>query len=261
MKLVFIFIFLNLFSFILFAKTPNSIVKHILSRTLLKNKISSTGTSYTSAQSDTIPLQITTLHDEGTVRIDSFINSNVSVSGKTDLHITSPTTPLTKSKINLKSNDSWSFFDNIRPSDVIKNWLKDISINGQLADTSTNVHVGVYVNGAVVIPNGVATAQHAITFYTEENYTGDSVSYKIYTLYDNLGQFDNKFKSFKLKRGYMATIGSNPKGLGFSKVYIADMHDINVPVMPKGLYGKTSFVRAFRWQYVGKKGWAGGDPP
>lgn len=193
--------------------------------------------------------------------IPTSFNTDFVVPGKTDVHLTGENTPFVNSSVTLNSDESWLFFDNIKPSKVISNWLGAISVNGQPAGNGSNVRVAVYCNGAVVIPNGVASQQKAITLYTGENFTGDSASYEIFTIHDSLGAYDNRFRSFKLKRGYSVTIGSNAKGLGFSKVYIADMQDIDVPVMPKGLYGKVSFVRAFKWDYVSKKGWAGGGAP
>jgi hypothetical protein len=188
-------------------------------------------------------------------------NTNFVVPGKTDVHVTGENTPYVNTSVALNSDNSWLFFDNIKPSKVISDWLGTITINGQPASNGNNVRVAIYGNGAVVIPNGVVSQQKAITLYTGENFTGDSVSYEIFTMHDSLGTYDNRFRSFKLKRGYSATIGSNAQGLGFSKVYIADMQEIAVPVMPKGLYGKVSFVRAFKWDYVSKKGWAGGGAP
>jgi len=188
-------------------------------------------------------------------------NTDYVVPGKTDVHVTGEGTPYVNTSVALNSDDSWLFFDNLKPSRVISDWLATVTVNGQPAGNGNNVRVAIYGNGAVVIPNGVASQQKAITLYTGENFTGDSASYEIFTFHDSLGAYDNQFKSFKLKRGYSVTLGSNAQGLGFSKVYIADLQAIEVPVMPKGLYGKVSFIRAFKWDYVSKKGWAGGGAP
>ena len=47
--------------------------------------------------------------------------------------------------------------------------------------------------------------------------------------------FDNKIRSFRLKKGYSCTLANNPDGTGFSRVYIASDADIEVPEMPEGL--------------------------
>ncbi|MFL5746527.1 MAG: glycosyl hydrolase [Niastella sp.] len=193
--------------------------------------------------------------------IPTTFNTNFVVPGKTDVHLTGDNTPFVNAEVTLNNDDSWLFFDNIKPSKVISDWLGAVSVNGQPAGNGANVRVAIYGNGSVVIPNGIASQQKAITLFTGENFTGDSASYEIFTIYDSLGAYDNRFRSFKLKRGYSVTIGSNAQGLGFSKVYIADMQEIAVPVIPKGLYGKVSFIRAFKWDYVSKKGWAGGGAP
>ncbi|WP_133055278.1 cellulose binding domain-containing protein [Niastella koreensis] len=193
--------------------------------------------------------------------IPTSFNTNFVVPGKTDVHVTGEVTPYVNASVSLNSDNAWLFFDNIKPSRVISDWLGTVTLNGQPAANGSNVRVAIYGNGAVVIPNGIASQQKAITLYTGENFTGDSVSYEIFTIHDSLGVYDNRFRSFRLKRGYSVTLGSNAQGLGFSKVYIADMQEIAVPVMPKGLYDKVSFVRAFKWDYVSKKGWAGGGTP
>lgn len=195
------------------------------------------------------------------VAIPTTFNTDFTVPGKTDVHFTGENAPFVNSTVALNSSSAWLFLDNVKPSAVISNWLPYITINGQAAANGSNVRVAIYGNGAVVIPNGIVAQQKAITLYTGENYTGDSASYEIFTMHDSLGTWDNRFKSFRLKRGFSVTLGSNAQGLGFSKVYIADLKDVEVPVMPKGLYAKTSYIRAFQWDYVSKKGWAGGSTP
>lgn len=192
------------------------------------------------------------------IYLPTSFNTDFIASAKMDVHFTGDPLPFANSSISLNHPDAWLFIDNIKPSDVISSWQSYVTINGQPL-SSTNARIAMYANGTVIIPYN-NTDQQAVTFYTAENYGGSNKTYEIYTFHNNLGAYDNVFRSFKLKRGYMLTVGSNADGLGFSKVYIADMHDIDVPVLPKGLYDKTSFIRVFRWDYVSKKGWAGGAP-
>lgn len=96
--------------------------------------------------------------------------------------------------------------------------------------------------------------------FTEENFGGTSQQYEIVTRYQNLGEFDNKIKSFKLKQGYMVTFASNSDGTGYSRVFIAQNADLLVPVMPSYLKGTVSFIRTMVWHdNVTKKGLAGGS--
>ena len=54
--------------------------------------------------------------------------------------------------------------------------------------------------------------------------------------------------------GYMATIATNPNGTGFSKVYVAQDHDLEVSILPPEFDNEVQFVRVFPWRWVSKKG-------
>ncbi|WNH10592.1 hypothetical protein [Thalassobellus suaedae] len=105
-------------------------------------------------------------------------------------------------------------------------------------------------------------AQSPLEVFTEENYGGTSLQYEIVTPHKNLGAFDNNIKSFKLQQGYMATFASSADGTGYSRVYIADGADIEVPVMPPYLHGTVSFIRTMTFHpNVKKRGWCGTGYP
>lgn len=221
------------------------------------------GAAYAPGDSTT-SLTPVTVNNAGTTTVESYDGRAVTVSGKTDLHITSDTAPLAVgSTVDLKGENAWLFFDNIKPSLVIANLLGQIAIDGKPVVYSTankannNVRVAIYDNGTVVIPYGEAATKAAITVYDGENYTGNSQSFDINTFHNNLGEWDNKIRSFKLRRGFMATLANNADGTGFSKVFIADDADLNMPKLPEGMEKFVSFVRAFKWEWVSKKGKAG----
>lgn len=187
-------------------------------------------------------------------------HTNFSISGDTDMHLTGPYSPLIDSYVALNSNDSWLYFDNIKPSIVISDWLDKVTVNGTTAVNGTNVRIAIYKNGTVVIPNGNQTSEEALEVFTQTNYGGSSTTYEIETYHNNLGSFDNAIKSFKLKKGYMATLATNADGSGYSRVFIANDDDLLVNIMPEGLDATTSFIRIFRWDWISKKGKAGWDP-
>lgn len=58
----------------------------------------------------------------------------------------------------------------------------------------------------------------------------------------------------------MATLANNGDGTGYSRVFIAQDTDIEIPVLQDELNKKVSFIRVFNWQWPSKKGWcsAGG---
>ncbi|WP_295122520.1 glycosyl hydrolase [uncultured Chitinophaga sp.] len=187
-------------------------------------------------------------------------NTDYVVAGKTDVHFTGEGSPFVNSTITLNSNDSWLFFDNVKPSLITANWLSSVKINGAAAVVNSNVRLSPYKNGTVVIPNGNQTSLAALQVYSQQNLSGTSATYPI-EVYNSLGALDNKIRSFKLKRGYMATFGNNPDGTGYSRVFIASDSDLVVNTMPQGLDTTVSFVRVLKWNWVSKKGKAGGGTP
>ncbi len=185
----------------------------------------------------------------------SYTDKEIVIDGQTDLHLTAITKPLNNSIVKLNSENSWVFFDNIRPSFAIDSLLKYIYINDQPAALKTNVRVSIYKHGTVIIPQ--ASTYQPLTVYAEQNFSGSAQKYSLFTFNNALGSYDNKIRSFKLKRGYMATLATAADGTGYSRVYIADKEDLEIPVMPDLLDRKVSFIRVLEWEYVSKKGWAG----
>jgi hypothetical protein len=189
--------------------------------------------------------------------VTSYTDKEIVISGKSDLRITAQScaTALNNSIIRLKSDDSWVIFENLRPSEVLDSLLKYIYVNEELAVNKNNVRVAIYAHGTVVMPH---TPQHRpLAFYTEKNFQGQLSTFPLYTYHNTLGAMDNTMRSFKLKRGYMATLATNADGSGYSRVFIADNEDIEFAELDYLLDETVSFVRVFPWEYVTKKGWCG----
>ncbi|MEK7953241.1 LamG-like jellyroll fold domain-containing protein [Luteolibacter soli] len=181
-------------------------------------------------------------------------NTAVTVTGKSELHITGTSNPIAGSTINLNSEDSWLWFDNLRPT-TADDYLSQIKVNGATAVHGTNVRVVQYGNGTVITP--FTNAVQPLQTFTDPKFSGDSKSYSLYTYYDSaaeLGVMNRNISSFKLKRGYMATFGTQTNGTGISKVYIAQDHDLTIANMPANLDNAVQFVRVFPWRWVSKKG-------
>ncbi|MGQ1945542.1 glycosyl hydrolase [Geofilum sp. OHC36d9] len=173
-----------------------------------------------------------------------------------ELHITSSDNPLSAGvTIALNHEDAWVFFDNLKPSFVVEHFLDRISVNGAAFVTGTNGRIAIYAQGTVLMPH--ADTYKPLSVFTDENYGGKIAKYGVHTYYNNLGEFDNAIKSFKLKRGYMVTLATESDGSGYSRVFIADTTDLDIEVMPEFLNANVSFIRVFKYQWVTKKGWAG----
>ncbi len=204
----------------------------------------------------------------GNPQTEDFIDgTTVTVESGVDYHLTN-TDPLRNgATVDLKAADSWLILENVRPSVAIEKYLSSVKVNGAAFEQGKNGRVGIYSQGVVLMPE--AENPQPLQVWTGENYSGESRTFDLFKIYntdgaeveegkvviEKLDGFDNSIKSFKLKRGYMATFANEANGQGYSRVFIASDADIEVPVLQSELNGKISYVRCFRWNYVSKKGW------
>ncbi len=187
------------------------------------------------------------------------MNMEYILDGISELHFTYETTPLVKSTVHINSEDSWLFFDNMKPSVAIGS-LSKVYVNGVKASSGNNVRLEIYGQGTVVIPH--KNTYQPLTVYNEPELQGESKQYEQEIYHSNLGNFDKKIASFVLKRGYMATFSQNANGIGgASRVYIAADKDLIVYQLPIELDGYISRLRVFPWRYTSKKGYCGGNEP
>lgn len=186
-------------------------------------------------------------------------NTTATLTGKAELHVSNAADPIAGSVIHLNSPDAWLFLTNIAPSRVVSTFLSRVRVNGAAAVLDSNVRVVQYEMGAVVIPHGPDFSPMEV--FDGRSFTGPSKQLRLYTYYNdtNLGALKTAISSFKLKRGYMATVAEQANGAGASKVYIAQDGDVEVGALPGTLDNRIRFIRIFPWRWVGKKGWAGGD--
>ena len=189
--------------------------------------------------------------------VESLPNRIMTLRGTTQLHITGKSDPLPNSSINLASPDAWVFLDNIAPSTVASKFLNRFHVNGSPAMLNNNVRVVQYSSGAVVIPH--RPDFEAMTVFSGPAFAGSSLPLKCFFKYNDasLGMMKTAIRSFRLKRGYMATIAEHDNGTGISKNYVAQDHDIEVTSLPSALDQNIRFIRIFPWRWVSKKGIAG----
>ncbi|MCW1925725.1 glycosyl hydrolase [Luteolibacter arcticus] len=183
--------------------------------------------------------------------------TTVTLTGKSELHVSGAEDPLPGCTIHLNSSDSWLFMSAFRPSQVAATFLGRVRVNGAVAAINQNARVVQFENGTVVIPHGPNFTPMEV--FDGKSYAGNSKKLNLYTYYNdaNLGTLKTAVSSFRLKRGYMATVAQQENGLGASKVYIAQDADIELGTLPGNLDNQIRYVRIFPWRWVGKKGWAG----
>lgn len=185
----------------------------------------------------------------------SLTNTTVTLNGKSELHITGTSAPLSGSIIHLNSHDSWFWMDNVRPSVVSSTYLAQIRVNGAAAVHGSNVRIVQYGNGTVVTP--FTNSEQPLETFTNPGFRGTSQRFGLYTYFDSageLGAMQQNISSFKLKRGFMATFATESNGRGVSKVYIAQDHDLELATLPGNLDNSIRFIRVFPWRWVSKKG-------
>ena len=154
-----------------------------------------------------------------TQTVVSIENENKELSGMIDMHMTGEI-PLKNASVNLVSQDAWLFFDNVRPSEVIEKYASMIKVSGEVLQPGKNSRVDVFLHGTVIIPHD--ENYEPLQVFTGENYSGENRTYLVDSCYQDLESFDNAIRSFKLKRGYMATLANESNGQGYSRVFIAD---------------------------------------
>ena len=187
----------------------------------------------------------------------SLVNRKVTLSGKTELHVTDAGDPVAGSYFNFGSPDSWLVLDKVPPSKVVA-MMDRIFVDGEPARLEHNLRITAYGQGAIVIPHGQQF--DAMTVFDAKSLAGPSLPLHCHVKYNDasLGAMKGAISSFRLKRGYMATIAENENGSGISKNYVAQDQDIEVKSLPPELDNKVRFIRIFPWRWTSKKGIAGG---
>lgn len=179
---------------------------------------------------------------------------NITLDEALDLHIYRENNPLGGGSVNITNERGWVIFDNCTPTNVKQNFLSSIRVNGQPAILDQNVRIAIYLNGAAVIP--CTPDEIALTGYKDLNYNGEVVEITNGN-HKDLVTDNNTIRSFKLRRGYMATLATDKNGYGYSRVYVADHKDIEVNDLPDALDMRISSIHIKRWQYTSKKGFGG----
>lgn len=193
-----------------------------------------------------------------TETVNQIKNRILTIHGKSEIHITNTENPLQGSMIKLGSENSWIYFDNIKPSVVSKKYLSHFLINDETVEANKNVRIVQYLQGTVIISQ--PETFEPLQIFSADELSGVSMELGLYTYYrsNELGDMEDNIRSFKLKKGYMATFARDEMGTGYSKVFIADENDLIINQLPVGLHGQVSFIRVFPWRWVTKKGWTNG---
>lgn len=189
------------------------------------------------------------------------VSNGVTITDDMDYVITSATPFTTAGSVDIRSTEhAVVILSAVKPSKVIASWLNYIYINGERAANGVNCQVKMYNKGAIVFPYGKDFKP--LTCYTEQNYQGTACSEYAegssngYMRTLTAATLLNSIRSFKLKRGYMVTFALGKSGWGYSRCFIADKEDLEIPVMPANMDVRISSYRLFKWQNARKAGLA-----
>lgn len=180
---------------------------------------------------------------------DSLLNTNVEMSGRSELHVSDSGNPVTGSVINMSSIDSWVFLHNVKPGSA-NTMLSRFRINSAAAVLNSNIKMVQYGQGTVVIP--YSSDFQPLEVFDGENFSGDSLALSAYASYGAV--LGGKTSSFTLKRGYSATLSRNSNGTGESINYVAADGDLRIGALPDALNNHVYFIRVYPWHWVAKKG-------
>ena len=199
-----------------------------------------------------------TLNVTDAVRTEtSLTNTAVTLAGRGELVITGTGDPLTGCTVNFTSPDAWLRFTDVLPSAVQSTILGRLRVNGAAGAHGGNLRIVQHGDGAVVVPQ--PDNFPPLEVFDGRMFTGRSRRLHGHVEYDDLrlGTLTSAVRSFRLKRGWMATFAQEEDGGGHSRVYIAQDGDLEVGRLPDVFDGRIRFVRVFPWRWVTKKGFAG----
>lgn len=184
-------------------------------------------------------------------------NTTVILSNRSELRITSSSAPITGCLISLNSPDAFFVMLNVKPTTLISTYLTQLRINGAAAVVDGNCRVVQYGNGAIVLPH--APSFQPLQVFSGPHFTGSSNNLSQYIYYKGaaLGVMNANISSFRLKRGYMATVAEFEAGNGQSQNYVAADGDMEISVLPNQLDNRIRFVYVTAWRWATKKGIAG----
>ena len=191
----------------------------------------------------------------GVQKYAALTSTTVNMSGTCELWLTNSSTPLSSCAIHLNSADAWLFLPGVKPSVVTSTYLGQVNVSGMAAVVDNNVRVVQYgAAGAVVIPH--APSFQPLQGFSGPYFTGTSMSFGQWVYYRGaqLGALNGNIGSFKLKRGYTATLAQNSDGSGFSRNYVAQDGDMEVSVLPGEFDHGVRFIYIMPWRWVSKKG-------
>lgn len=196
--------------------------------------------------------------DQAQLQIGSGLSGTLHLSNESTARVQGASFPAGL-RISLEDQASWVYFDQLNPLETaalpLSSWMVRLTVPGNASELLMKQY---YQQGAVVriSPEGF----RPLEVFSQSGFEGSVAKVGIDTIYAAgtiPGGLNNAIRSFKLKRGYMATLAVNGNGTGKSQVFIAADKDLELTDLPLSLSGEVSFIRVLPWNWVTKKGTGG----
>ena len=185
-------------------------------------------------------------------------NTDVTVTQRCELRLTGAPDPIPGCVIRLASPEAFLVLANLKPSVVAGGVLGRVRIGDAAAVADANCRVVAYGGaGTIVVPHG--TTFEPMRLFHGPHFTGPALGLRRSVAYRGagLGDMNGGFSSFRLERGYAATVAQNADGSGASRNYVAQDGPLDVGVLPAALDQNARFVYVVPWRWAAKKGIAG----
>ena len=203
-----------------------------------------------------VALQLSAANTTTTV---SQVSTTVSLTTDVDYVITGTTPFTTNGIVDIQNTEhAVLIFDAVKPSAVLNLLASHVKIAGEKAVNTKNCQVKLYNRGTIILPYGDDIKP--LTVYSEQKFEGESSN--DFTIGHNgngymkslPASWNNRIRSFKLKRGYMVTFSTRPNGRGYSRCFVAAYEDRQLAICPAILDGFISSYRIFKWYDASKAG-------
>lgn len=200
-------------------------------------------------------LAFSALADNTVVNVKQ-VSEPVSITDNVDYAVSS-STPFTETgSIDIvNTENAIVILHGVKPSEA-SDWLAYIKIDGQPAVENENCQVRLHRNGTMILP--YSEKQAPLVLYTDVDKGGSALPVSPSSNMISLagGAYNNKVRSFTIRRGYMVCLNTRADGTGYSRIFIADKTNRTVN-LPSILDQKVSAVRVLRWYDANKRGYAG----
>ena len=198
--------------------------------------------------------------NDGELSATDITGGNLEMGNHAYLYLSGAISILENTNISFTSALSWIQAPHVRPGTIHDQVIGRIKYKQLAVSYPETIRLdNYYAGGTLIRPNDVKAKP--LQLYSLASLSGTSSGIetnRIYSGNEIPEGLNNNISSFRLKRGYMATMAVEPDGTGKSNVFVASEKDLVVEELTGMLSNDISFIRVIPWNWVTKRG-TGGD--